>query len=169
MFEVTITLMQASFWPSDPYLGIHDMLSWLKNVFVITAAAANAQIIHSYNGYWGSFAKHTLCMCKNHHCHECYIPVLHLTMKERPWVEYLYKSAKEEGIGTLLGDSAFNHERVPMSCLYALVIRQTITHTEITSDFEVESWWHTTLWMAACPHGVHHISYVCLIVCKDAL
>ena len=37
------------------------------------------------------------------------------------------------------------------------IIGQVITYIGTTTDFEVESWWHTTLWTAPChsEHGVY--------------
>ena len=43
---------------------------------------------------------------------------------------------------------AFNHKRMPMSCLQWLdanIIGQTIAYSEATSGFEVKAWWHNTL------------------------
>ena len=84
-----------------------------------------------------------------------------------------YKSVNKGG-GALLSNSAFNHDRMPMSCLKRLDALKannwtTITCNGTTSGFKVESWWHTTLWTAPhhCEHGVacnaHCISYIHLL------
>ena len=71
------------------------------------------------------------------HMYTCVYPSL---TKECTWVEHL-TSLPKMGVGALSSVSAFNHERVPMSCLQRLNVFNytTITYNEITSGFEVES------------------------------
>ena len=83
----------------------------------------------------------------------------------------LYKSAKK-GVGALLSVFRFNHERVSTSCLQQLDALEASSWTSITdngttSGFEVESWWHTTLYSNHVPiysvaRSAHWISYICL-------
>ena len=67
----------------------------------------------------------------------------------------LQKSAhgwSTEGVGALSSVAACNHERVSMSCLTATGCPRskygTNNNVWATSGFEVESWWHPTLWTA---------------------
>ena len=96
--------------------------------------------------------------------------------KECQWAEH-HTNLPKRGVGTLSSISAFTHKRAPMSGLQLVDALEannlTITYNRINSGFQVESWLHTTLWIAPChhedgvAHGAHHISYVCLH--KDAL
>ena len=99
--------------------------------------------------------------------------------KKGPWAEHL-TSPQKRGVGALSTVSAFNHERAPTSCLQRdlkpskQIIGHKIKYNGITRGFEVESWWHTTLWTArwdagehCVARGAHRISYVLLR--KDAL
>ena len=60
--------------------------------------------------------------------------------KKGPWAEHL-TSLPKRGVGALSTVSAFNHERVPTSCLQLLKALEAnkITYNGITSSFEVES------------------------------
>ena len=63
-------------------------------------------------------------------------------MKEHPWAEH-HTDVPKRGVGTLLSVSAFNHKRVPKSCLQRLDALEannlTIMYNRITSGFQVES------------------------------
>ena len=74
-----------------------------------------------------------------------------------------YKSAKE-GVGTFWMLLYLTTKENPCH-VYRLntlklgstkIIGQTITYSGATSGFEVKSWRHTALWMAACKHSLAH-------------
>ena len=101
----------------------------------------------------------------------------HSLQKKSLWAEH-FTSLPKRGVGALSTVSAFNHKRVPTSCLQwfealEAKIGHKIMYNGITSGFKVESLWHITLWTARCDreHSVvrsaHCISYVLLR--KDAL
>ena len=85
-----------------------------------------------------------------------------------------YKSVQGEG-GALLSVSHLSGH-VMFTATYSLsskqIIGQRITYNKTTNGFEVESWWHTTLWMAPChcerrlARGAYCIGYIHL--CIDA-
>ena len=68
---------------------------------------------------------------------------------------HVYRSLEEhltslpkKGVGPLLSGSAFNHERAYLQWLDDLKANNWTMYNGITSGFELESWWHTTLSMA---------------------
>ena len=91
-------------------------------------------------------------------------------MKERQWAEH-HTNLPKRGVGALLSISAFNHERVPMSCSQLLdTLKATNSnvqqnHQRIPSQVLTT---HNTQWHEdGVARSAHHIRYVRL--CKDAL